>query len=128
MANQLYPLAKQAFLDGNLDLNDNNIKVALTRDAYNAAHDFIDDLTLVQSSANLTTKGITNGVFTSDSVTFASVPAGAAINFIVIYEDSGVAATSRLIAHYDTAASGLPVTPDGTNITVNPNASGWFTL
>lgn len=127
MANQLYPKAKQALLDGDLDLNNSDIKVALTRSSYNAAHDFIDDITLVQSSGNLTTKGITDGVFTSDSVTFNSVGAGAAISYVVLYEDTGVAATSKLITHMDTGA-GLPVTPDGTNITVNPNVSGWFTL
>ena len=36
---------------------------------------------------------------------------------IDIYQDSGVEATSRLIANID-AATGLPVTPNGTDITV----------
>lgn len=127
MANQLYPKAKEALLDATLDLNDANIKAALTRSAYSAAHTFVTDITLVQSSSNLTTKSITSGVFTSDNVTFNSVGAGAAIPYIVLYEDTGTPGTSKLIAHIDTG-TGLPVTPDGTNITVNRHASGWFTL
>ena len=42
---------------------------------------------------------------------------GVSVEALVIYQDSGVSATSRLIAYIDTA-TGLPVTPNGGNITV----------
>lgn len=128
MANQLYPKAKQAFLGALIDMDTDVIKAALTRTAYNASHEFLTSIAdIVATSPALTSPTITNGVFDSADFVYPSVAAGAATNFIVLYKDTGTAATSRLIAHIDTA-TGLPVTPDGTNINVNVNASGWFTL
>lgn len=128
MANQLYPLGKQGFIGGDIAMDTDNIKSILTRDNYNAAHEFLSSIVdIVATSINVTTKTITNGVFDSDDIIHSSVAAGAAVSFIVLYQDTGVAATSRLIAHIDTA-TGLPVTPDGTDITVQVNASGWFSL
>jgi hypothetical protein len=46
----------------------------------------------------------------------------------VIYKDTGTASTSPLIGYFDVVASGLPVTPNGGNITVTFNASGIFAL
>jgi hypothetical protein len=46
----------------------------------------------------------------------------------VIYVDTGTAATSPLVAYIDTGVTGLPVTPNGGNITVTWNASGIFAL
>jgi hypothetical protein len=45
----------------------------------------------------------------------------------VLFVDTGNAATDALIAFIDTG-TGLPVTPNGGDITVTVNASGWFTL
>ncbi|EHM19208.1 bacteriophage protein [Mycobacteroides abscessus subsp. massiliense CCUG 48898 = JCM 15300] len=42
---------------------------------------------------------------------------GATIVRWIIYQDTGTTGTSQLVALYDTA-SGLPVIPDGTNISV----------
>ena len=42
---------------------------------------------------------------------------GASVESIEVYKDSGVESTSRLIANIDTA-TGLPVTPNGGDITV----------
>ena len=129
MANQLYPKAKEGFIGGDIAMDTDNIKAILTRDAYNASHEFLSSISdIVATSTNVTTKTITNGTFDADDIVYPSVAAGAAVNYVILYQDSGSAATSRLIAHIDTATSGLPVTPDGTNITVEVNASGWFTL
>jgi hypothetical protein len=128
MANQLYPLAKEALLGGDLALDTDNIKSMLVREAYNAADQFLDDvIAAVATSVNLTTKTITLGTFDTDDIVHTAVGSGAAINYIILYQDTGASATSRLIAHIDTA-TGLPVTPDGTDITVAVNALGWFTL
>ena len=132
MANVLYPKAKEALLAGDLALDTDNIKAVLVDTAtytYSTAHDFLDDIPVgerVATSANLTTKTITGGAFDSDDLVFATVT-GDPSEALVIYQDSGVAATSKLIAYIDTA-TGLPVTPDGTNINVAVNAGGWFTL
>ena len=129
MPNQLYPLAKEAFIAGDLALDTDNIKSILTREVYVAGDQFLSDLAIgaVATSGNLTGKSITLGSFDTADIVHASVGAGAAIEYIVLYQDSGTPGSSRLIAHIDTA-TGLPVTPDGTNITVEVNAGGWFTL
>jgi hypothetical protein len=133
MANAVYPLYKQALLDAsaNSDLNDGTVKVALVDTGtytYSAAHDFYDDLAGVvgtdQTIANTT---VTNGLFDGDNVTFTAV-SGATVEALVIYIDTGSAATSRLVAYIDTGVTGLPVTPNGGDITITWNASGIFQL
>ena len=46
----------------------------------------------------------------------------------MIYIDTGVAGTSRLIAYIDTGVTGLPVTPNGGDINITWDAAGIFTL
>ncbi len=128
MANQLYPKAKQAFLGALIDMDTDDIRACLTRTAYNASHEFLSSITdIVATSGQLTAPTITDGVFDTADFIYPSVAAGASVPYIVLYKSTGVAGTSRLIAHIDTA-TGLPVTPDGTNINVTVNPSGWFTL
>lgn len=133
MANAIYPLYKQALLDAStdIDLNDGTVKVALVDTGtytYNAAHDFYNDLSGVvgtdQTIANTT---VTNGLFDGDNVTFTAV-SGNTVEALVIYIDTGNAATSRLVAYIDTSVTGLPVTPNGGDITITWNASGIFQL
>ena len=50
------------------------------------------------------------------NITFSAVT-GATAGAIVIFIDSGVDTTSNLVAYIDTA-TGLPVTPNGGDITV----------
>jgi hypothetical protein len=136
MANALYGLSKQGFGDADIDWSAGNIKALLVdTSAYTVSinvDQFLDDISgsaVLSTSGNLASKTNVLGVMDSDSVVFVSVPnTGDTGNAIVFYEDSGTPATSPLIAYFDTAVSGLPVTPDGSNVTVNPNASGWFTL
>jgi hypothetical protein len=47
---------------------------------------------------------------------------------LVFYIDTGTAATSRLVSYIDSGFSGLPVTPNGGDITLSFNASGIFAL
>ena len=123
MSNGLYDLARKAFMDGGMDMLTDDIKVVLI-DAADyvvdlATDQYLDDIAVgarVATSANLTTKDSTAGVFDADDVTFSAVT-GDESEAIVIYRDSGVEATSELIAYIDTA-TGLPVTPDGTDIAI----------
>jgi hypothetical protein len=133
MANAIYPLYKQALLDASSDsdLNDGTVKVALIDTGaytYSAAHDFYNDLAGVigtpQTIANTT---VTNGLFDGDNVTFTAV-SGNSVEALVIYIDTGNVATSRLVAYIDTGQTGLPVTPNGGDITITWNASGIFQL
>ena len=128
MANQLYPKGKEAFLGAVIDMDTDDIRAVLCRDAYNASHDNLNDLVdVVATSPALTTPTITNGVFDTDNILYPTVGTAASTAFMVLYQHTGTPATSRLIAHIDTA-SGLPVTPDGTNINVTVDGAGWFTL
>jgi len=123
MANALYAPTKTLFLTGSINLTSDTIKAVLvdtgayTVDLTN--HDFLNDLTgTVGTAVTLSGKSVTAGVFDATDVTFTSVPGVTSIEAIVIYKDTGSAATSPLIAYVDTAASGLPVTSNGGNIDV----------
>jgi hypothetical protein len=135
MANAIYPKFKQALLDSstNADLNDNTVKVALidtADEAYNAADEFLSDVTgagIVGTAQTIGTTTVTTGLFDGDNVTFTAV-SGDPCEALIIYIDTGVAATSRLVAFIDTGVTGLPVTPNGGDITITWNASGIFQL
>lgn len=133
MANAIYPIYKQALLDGlsNIDINDGTVKVALVDTGtytYSAAHDFLDDLSgVVGTAQTIANTTVTNGLFDGDNVTFTAV-SGNTVEALVIYIDTGVAGTSRLVAYIDTSVTGLPVTPNGGDITITWNASGIFQL
>jgi hypothetical protein len=133
MANAIYPAYKQALLDAssNVDLNDGTVKVALVDTGtytYSSAHDFLDDLTgVVGTAQTIANTTVTNGTFDGDNVTFTAV-SGNTVEALVIYIDTGVAGTSRLVAYIDTSVTGLPVTPNGGDITISWNASGLCTI
>lgn len=123
MANALYPSFKQLLLQGDIDLLVDNIKVVLVDSAdytYSSAHDFLDDVAAgarVGTSGNLANKTATSGVFDADNITISAVT-GDVSEALIIYKDSGSAATSPLIAFIDTGVTGLPVTPNGGDITI----------
>lgn len=124
MANALYPKFKEALLSQSpsIDLDADTIKVALVdtgTTAYSSAHDFYNDISsaVVGTPQTLANKTVTNGVFDADDVTFTAV-SGNSVEALVVYKDTGNAATSPLIAYLDTGYAGLPVTPNGGNITV----------
>lgn len=123
MANALYDIGRQGFLDGSIDWDTDNIKVvAVDTGAYSpnlATDDYLADIpggARIATSSNLTGKTVANGVADADDITFSAV-SGASIEALVVYKDTGSAATSRLIAYIDTA-TGLPVTPNGGDIVI----------
>lgn len=135
MASALYAKAKKAFLDGDIDLLTDDIKAVLVDSAdYTldlAAHDFLDDIAAgarVATTGNLANKTTTGGVFDADDITITSVT-GDQVEYVIIYKDTGAAATSNLIACIDTA-TGLPCTPNGGDITIqwDSGASKIFAL
>lgn len=128
MANLLYPKYKEALLAAGANLSTGVVKVALIDTGaytYSAAHEFFSSVTgVIGTPVALTTKTITGGVFDADDATFTAVPAGASTAAIaealIIYLETGGAGTpadDRLIAYFDTA-TGLPVTPNGGDITI----------
>jgi len=123
MANQLYAKGREGFLDGSYNWMTNNIKAVLVdTGAYtpNLATDkFLSAITSgarVATSANLAGKTATDGVADANDVTFTSV-SGPSSELLVLVQDTGTDTTSRLIAYID-SATGLPVTPNGGDISV----------
>ncbi|MGC7376601.1 hypothetical protein [Mycobacteroides abscessus] len=120
MVNALYDKAKESLLLGDIDWEVDNFKVCGVDATYIpniSTHQYLSDITgVVATSSNLSGKSWTAGVADAADVTFPTVT-GATIVRWIIYQDTGTSGTSRLVAMYDTA-SGLPVIPDGTNITV----------
>ena len=133
MANAIYPIYKQALLDGltDIDLNDGTVKVALVDTGtytYSAAHDFINDTSgVVGTAQTIANTTVTNGLFDGDNVTFTAV-SGNSVEALIIYIDTGNVATSRLVAYIDTGVTGIPVTPNGGDITITWHATGIFQL
>lgn len=113
------------------DLNTDNLKVGLRDEGTTALNlttqvDHADiSSALVATSSNLTgpTVGVVSaGTFDHDNITWSSV-SGASVESLDYYKDSGTSSTSPLIANID-SATGLPVTPNGGDITYTVNASG----
>ena len=134
MANAVYPKGKKAILDGDVDFLTDTIKIVLV-DAtytYSTAHDFLDDIAAgdrVATSAALSSKTTTDGAFDAADVTFTSL-SGNTVTSWVLFKDTGSAATSQLIAYFDTVSGGgaLSFQPNGSNFTLSFGASGIFTI
>lgn len=121
MANGLYPKAKEAFLNGSINMIANTITIALVDTGvytYSTSHQFRSDISnsAVISTSTLSNKTIANGIFDADDALFSSVT-GANAEALIIFSDSAIQGTSRLIAYID-SATGLPILPNGGDITV----------
>jgi hypothetical protein len=119
MANSLYNKARQAFMSGGIDLTANDIKAVLVDADYvfDAAHEFLTSVSAdaVATSANLTNKSVTNGVFDADDLIFAGLT-GSPATSLVLYQDTGTPSTSRLILYIDEGT--FPITPNGGDQTI----------
>lgn len=123
MANALFDSYRSQCLTADVSLND-TIKLVLVDHGVDTPNpttdDFLDDILAgarVATSGAFTGKTFTAGVFDANDVTLTSV-SGASAESIVIFNDTpATEATKDLIAFIDTA-TGLPVTPNGGDITV----------
>ena len=133
MANALYPKWKQALLEftANNDLDGQTVKVALVTAGYTyvSTDQYYSSVSasVVGTPQTIGSKTFTNGVFDGADVTFTAVT-GSQVVSLVIYIDTGNAATSPLVAFIDTGVTNLPVLPNGGDITITWNASGIFAL
>ena len=141
MANAIYPIYKTAILSGSSNVS---LTVDDTTDGpfcalvdtgtytYSASHDFYNDLSGIvgtdQRIASPTVGSVSAGTFDGANLTYTAV-SGNSVEALVIYrKNSGANTTWRLVAYIDTSVTGLPVTPNGGDITVTWNASGIFTI
>lgn len=121
MSNALYDHGRDSFLNGGINWGSDTIKVALvntsTYTVNLSTHQFFSDLSgIVGTPVALSSKSSSAGVANAASATFSAVT-GAASGALVLYKDTGTTTTSPLIAYID-SATGLPVTPNGGDITI----------
>lgn len=136
MANVIYPEYKEFLLDAaaNVDINNGDVRAILVDLAdytYSSAHDFLDDVpgaARVAVSGSLASKTIANGTFDAADFTFTAVTGDVSEALILYIHDGGADSARKLVAFYDTGVTGLPVTPNGGDINVTVNASGFFSL
>ena len=126
MASAHYNLALQEFLKGtNGDITSGGVvvKTRIMRTSaytFSQAHQFasslpaaiVTDVTLGTKTAN--GAGADPGCFDAADATFLLVPAGAAIDCLATFIDTGTPATSKLLWYID----GFTVTPNGGDITI----------
>jgi hypothetical protein len=125
MANALYDVGRQNFLEADIDWLANDIKVVSYDESDDPVDlvndDALDDILAAArefTSGNLASKTSSLGVADAADLTPAFTSAsGDIFDSITLYYDSGVASTSLLICNIDTA-TGLPLTPDGGNIDI----------
>jgi len=139
MANALYPLWKEALLSASADsaltgTGNTGLWVALVDTGtytYSTAHQYYSSLTGVAGSdIEITAVTKVAGTVDGADVTMLAVSNGSVnCEALVLYrKNAGANTTWRLVAFLDTGVTGLPITPNGSNINIVWNASGIFTL
>ena len=115
---RLYSAAKEKFLSGELNwLTDPVVAVLVGTQhyTYSDAHATLSDLPVIAriavTTGTLTGRTATLGVADAEDTTFGTV-LGNVANAVILCVDTGVEATSGLIAYLDSGV-GLPVNPDG---------------
>ena len=139
MANVIYNSFKKKLMDGEIDLVNDTIKVALVTSGYTPDidnHDYFDDITNEVSGTGytaggetLTNKSVTQnnttdkGVFDADDVTWSNSTITA--RGAVLYKSTGTDSTSPLIAYFD---FGSDQSTTGADFVLRWNSSGIIDL
>lgn len=133
MANAMFDAALEGFLEADFDLIADTVEVTLG-DAADATpnpatHDFYNDVEAGEVAvATLASKTSTGGTFDSADPMFTAVT-GDQSEWVVMWVDTaGASSADPLVAYYDTFSSGMPVTPNGGDISLQVNGSGFFSL
>lgn len=133
MANAIYPKYKNSLLQGDANTaltgsGATGLYAALVDTGtytYNAANQFYSDLSgVVGTDQEITAVTTTGGLIDGNNVTYTAVT-GASVEALVLYrKNAGANTTWRLVAYIDTGVTGLPLTPNGGDVTITWNASG----
>jgi len=135
MANAIYDKYKEEILTTatNTNLLTETVKVSLVNSditLFDSTDEFYSDLNStggILSTVTLANKTLVDGVLNADDLVFSSVT-GAESEALLIWIDTGVTTTSRLVCWLDTNITGFPITPDGSNIDITWSSSGIFKL
>lgn len=112
MSNFVYSKAKEALLNGDIDVLNNTLKVIVASSTYipdELNDEFVQDISLAAikyRTSALVDVSSDNGILDADDIQIPNYP-GDAFNALVIYVDSGSDSTSRLLA-YINESPGLP--------------------
>jgi hypothetical protein len=125
MANAVYPKFKEYALNvalGGGTQKTGSLKAALVTGsyAYNAAHDFKDDLgaNVVGTPTAISSPTFTDGVLDGGDVTFTAVSGSAVASIVVYLDTAGADSTDPLVCYIDTGVTLLPITPNGGDIKI----------
>lgn len=106
-----------------IDFNADNIRIALidnlTATVSAGTVDYAElSAALVGTATDLSNETVTNpGIFDASDATIASV-SGNPIEQLAVFKWSGTASTSPVTHAYDSATTGIPLTPNGGDVTV----------
>jgi len=136
MANAGFTAYRNLVWTAGPDINAGTIKAMFVDHADDtpvvATDDFINDIAsaarvpALASCPTLGTKTFTNGVFDAADTVFSALT-GDQSESMILLRDTGTESTSNLLLYSDTA-SGLPITPNGANVTVVWSSSGIATF
>lgn len=130
MSSSLFDPAREGFLIGEVAWITPTIKVALVRGyTFDLSDKFVSDVTgaggtLHATSSALASKSGTNGIAVAATVTYTTPAPNGTDHYLLVFQSSAVGggadvapAAQRLIAWIDNA-TGIPVQPNGANITI----------
>lgn len=124
MANAWYDAGLESFAGGDVAWDTSDIRLILLDAADDTisltVDDFLDDRAAgarVAVSSSFGSKTFTDGYLDAADVTLTSVTGDQSESIDIYCHDGGADSARRLLLNIDTA-TGLPVTPDGGNITV----------
>jgi Ethanolamine utilization protein EutJ (predicted chaperonin) len=116
LASAHYNTALEQYTKKQLDLVNDALKVRLVRTSaytFSQSHTQLSDLpAAIVTDVTLGSKSVVGGTLDAADAAFIAVTAGAAIDALVIYDDT--TATKYLLAYID----GFTVTPNGGDITI----------
>lgn len=128
MSNAMYATGLNAFATGAINWPSGGITISavlldLTKYTANLTTDQF--LSIIASPARVATATVatrtsTGGICFAANTLFSAV-SGATVGAVVIYVNTGTDSTSQLICYLDTL-SGIPVTPNGSNILIQWDA------
>jgi hypothetical protein len=125
--NALYDLTRDEANGAGIGWASGDVKLLLLNSSYtfNAGHENLDDIPVaarVHITDVLTDRSSVNGYARAANVTAGELARGNTVTQLVLFKDTGVEATSRLLAHIDTAV-GLPFDTDGGAIDLHWDAA-----
>lgn len=131
MANALYDLGRQKFLSGGADWDTDDIRIALVKAGYTqnlATDEFMSTPAAnipssTWRSSAIATPTVAAGVAGHAAKTLTAVAAdsGNSATRILYYKYNAADASAALLVYIDTA-TGLPVIPNGGDISITPDA------